>query len=147
MAAMSASIGGDACGIRPKVLMISRPQAPRPMTPTLIFTAGALLSAEGSALVWPNSSTPPSMVISVATEPPLRKSRRLYPSASFSFSFIQINSFTSSPVFLTSDFGLRTLDFGLFDRRLLRLGIHLLQAQRPLNPAQNMLLVSLGRFL
>src|ERR1035441_2948956 len=156
MAAISASMGSSALGIRPRVLRISRHHAPKPITATLIFIVGALVSLAGAALVWANSSTPPSIVISVAYEPPLRKSRRLYPSGSFTFSLISVNSFAPHAAFWprAPDFAVRSLarqrldcSPSLFHRRLLRLGIHLLEAQRPFDTNQDMFLVGLGHLL
>src|SRR5512142_1012824 len=53
--------------MRPRVLTISRPHEPRPITATL--TLGPLgLASAGAPLVWANNSTPPSMVRSDAAE-------------------------------------------------------------------------------
>src|SRR5437899_13047480 len=66
----------SACGTRARALIRSRPpQAPRPISPTLIL--GPLdFSSSDEESASAKSCAPPSTVMMVAAEPPLRKSRR-----------------------------------------------------------------------
>src|SRR5262249_15681064 len=60
----------------------SRPHGPRPMTAHLTFGPAGLVSGALFVVVCASNSTPPSIVMTVASEPPLRKSRRLNSEAS-----------------------------------------------------------------
>ena len=70
---------------RDKVEMISRPQLPKPITPHPTWNGTRVSKSAawtGARLI---NSTPPSMAIKVAKEPPLRKSRRFNSAVSFVF--------------------------------------------------------------
>src|ERR1043166_9682720 len=129
--------------MRVRVFTISRPRVPSPITPTLALGGLSSIFPLSGAFVCPSNRTPPSIVISVATDPPLRKSRRLNPSASLSFSFIRPFGALSLRFLWSLPRKLSGLEF----EASVQLRTALFQSQRPFNSTEKVLLIRLADLL